>query len=113
MGKAKPVNLPNGASWPKAGDATAHFQAMLARYQDNTRVTDLNDHSNLAALLEVYDSVLPPGQPTKIGVGISHFERQREKEHPGGSSCFFVIRIDGTSIDFSIHRAVTAAANKS
>ena len=56
MGKAKIINLPNGRTWPKKGDAVNHFKAMLARYRDGSRVSDATDHSDLASLLEVYDS---------------------------------------------------------
>ena len=112
MGKAKPINLPNGRSWPKVGDAKAHFKAMLARYKDAARVSDQSDHSDLAALLEVYDSVLLPGELTKGGAGVSHFERRKDKDHPGHTSCFFVVRIDGTSIDFSTVKALGGAGAK-
>lgn len=109
MGKAKTISLPNGRTWPKKGDAEDHFKAMLARYRDGSRVSDARDHSDLASLLEVYDSVLEPGQSTKAGVGVSHFERRKDQDHPGHTSCFFVVRTDGTSIDFSTRRALGVA----
>lgn len=112
MGKAKAVRLSNGRSWPTKGDAIAHFKAMLARYRDGSRVSDPEDHGDLAALLSVYDSVLHAGQPTKAGVGVSHFERRKDQDHPGNTSCFFVVRTDGTSIDFSTRRALDVAAEK-
>ncbi len=112
MGKAKTVRLPNGRSWPRKGDAVDHFKAMLARYRDGSRVSDTTDHSDLASLLEVYDSVLEAGQPTKGGAGVSHFERRRDQDHPGHTSCFFVVRTDGTSIDFSTRRALNVASEK-
>ena len=112
MGKAKPVDLPSGSSWSKVGDAKAHFKAMLARYRDGARITDPSDHGELAALLEVYDSVLLPGEPTKGGAGVSHFERRKDKDHPGHTSCFFVVRVDGTSIDFSMVKAVEVAGGR-
>jgi hypothetical protein len=94
------------------GDAKEHFKSMLARYRDGARVADPTDHSDLAALLEIYDSVLLPGEPTKAGAGVSHFERREDRDHPGHTSCFFVVRIDGTSIDFSTRRAVDTAGGK-
>lgn len=112
MGNAVSINLPNGRSWPKKGDAAAHFKAMLARYSDGARVVDPADHEDLAALLQVYDSVLSPGELTKIGAGISHFERRKDREHPGHSSCFFVVRTDGTSIDFSMGKALDVAGSR-
>ncbi|MBV5288037.1 MAG: DCL family protein [Methyloversatilis discipulorum] len=112
MGKAKTISLPNGRTWSKKGDAAEHFKAMLARYRDGSRVSDASDHSDLAALLDVYDSVLDAGHPTKAGVGVSHFERRKDQDHPGHTSCFFVVRTDGTSIDFSTRRALDVAGEK-
>ncbi len=112
MGKAKAINLSNGRTWTKKGDAVDHFKAMLARYRDGTRVSDATDQSDLAALLEVYDSVLDADQSTKAGAGVSHFERRKDQDHPGNTSCFFVVRTDGTSIDFSTRRALDVAGDK-
>ncbi len=112
MGKAKTISLPNGRTWSKKGDAVEHFKAMLARYRDVSPVSDAADHSDLAALLEVYDSVLTAGQPSKAGPGVSHFERRKDQDHPGHTSCFFVVRSDGTSIDFSTRRALDVAGAK-
>lgn len=109
MGRAKAISLSNGRNWVKKGDAVAHFKAMLARYRDGERVSDATDHSDLAALLNAYDSVLEEGKPTKAGVGVSHFERRQDLDHPGHTSCFFVVRKDGTSIDFSTRKALDAA----
>ncbi|MFH7043333.1 DUF3223 domain-containing protein [Paucibacter sp. JuS9] len=85
---------------------------MLARHSDGARVVDSNDHGDLAALLQVYDSVLSADEPTKAGLGVSHFERRMDRDHPGHTSCFFVVRIDGTSIDFSTRRALDVAGSK-
>lgn len=112
MGKSKIISLPNGRTWPKKGDAIDHFKAMLARYRDGSRVSDATDHSDLASLLEVYDSVLEVGTPSKAGSGVSHFERRRDQDHPGHTSCFFVVRTDGTTIDFSTRRALDVASEK-
>jgi hypothetical protein len=111
-GRAKVISLPNGRTWAKKGDAVDHYKAMLARYRDGTRVSDRADHDDLLSLLGVYDSVLTAGEPTKAGVGVSHFERRRDQEHPGHTSCFFVVRTDGTSIDFSTRRALDVAGAK-
>ncbi len=109
MGKPKIIRLPNGRIWSKKSDAVDHFKAMLARYRDGSRVSDATDHNDLASLLEVYDSVLDAGRPTKAGTGVSHFERRKDQDHSGHTSCFFVVRIDGTSIDFSTRRALDVA----
>jgi len=60
----------------------------------------------------VYDSVLDAGRTSKAGAGVSHFERRRDQDHPGHTSCFFVVRTDGTSIDFSTRRALDVASEK-
>lgn len=109
MGKKIPVSLPNGRSWPRKGDAIDHFKAMLGRYQIGSRIEDPTDHSDLVALLDLYDSVLSPNDEPKRGVGIDHFEKRWDEDHPGDTACFFVVRTDGTSIDFSTRRALDVA----
>ncbi|PNL00798.1 DUF3223 domain-containing protein [Burkholderia glumae] len=89
-----------------------HFKKMLARYRDGSRISDPTDHNDLASLLEVYDSVLNADQPSKAGTGVSHFERRSDQDHPGHTSCFFVVRTDGTSNDFSTRRALDVASEK-
>jgi Protein of unknown function (DUF3223) len=108
-GRAKAIRLPNGRLWAKKGDAVDHYKAMLARYKDGSRVSDRIDHDDLLSLLGVYDSAVAAGEPTKAGVGVSHFERRKDQDHPGHTSCFFVVRTDGTSIDFSTRRAINVA----
>ena len=109
MAKSVPITLPNGRSWSKKGNAVDHFKSMLARYADGDRVRDASDNADLEALLAVYDSVVPTGQPTKTGSGVAHFERRMDRDHPGHTSCFFVVRTDGSSIDFSTRRALDVA----
>ena len=109
MAKSVPITLSNGRSWSKKGDAVAHFKTMLARYADGDRVQDASDKADLEALLMADDSVVPPSKPTKTGPGVAHFERRMDRDHPGHTSCFFVVRTDGTSIDFSTRRALDVA----
>ncbi|WP_420998544.1 DCL family protein [Cupriavidus sp. 30B13] len=109
MGRPVPISLPNGRQWLKKGDAVEHFKAILARYADGDRVLDATDHDDLSALLKVYDAVVPAGGPTKTGSGVGHFERRPDRDHPGRTSCFFVVRTDGSSIDFSTRRALDVA----
>ena len=111
MGRSVPISLPNGRRWSKKGDAVDHFRAMLARYRDGDRVLNAIDHGDLAALLEVYDAVVPRGDMTKTGPGISHFERGLDRDHPGHTSCFYVVRTDGSQIDFSTRRALDVAGS--
>lgn len=113
MGKSISITLPNGRMWPKKGDAQDHFKAMLGRYSVGRRVDDPSDHADLAALLEVYDSVVPVGEPTKAGGGAAYFEKRPDADHPGHTACFFVVRKDGSTIDFSLGRALDVAAKRS
>ena len=112
MGKTVCISLPNGRSWDRKGEAVAHFKSMLHRYADGERVSNTGDHNDLAALLTIYDSVLKQGEASKSGSGVSHFERRKDLDHPGHTSCFFVVRVDGTSIDFSTRRALDAAGTR-
>ena len=113
MAKSIPIHLPTGRNWPKKGDAQSYFKAMLGRYEVGVRVLDPNDHAELEALLAIYDSVLPQGQAKKAGAGVAYFEKRVELDHPGRTTCFFVVRRDGTSIDFSYLRALDAATHSS
>lgn len=112
MGRSMTVNLPNGRTWSKKGDAETHFRTMLNRYAAWERVTNAIDISDITALLSVYDVNLPPEQ-SKIGVGIDYFEKRPDEDHAGNTACFFVVRTDGTSIDFSCYKAIDVAARVS
>lgn len=108
----KPVSLPNGRNWRLQGDALKHFKDMLSRHSDGQRVTDPQDHSDLSALLTVYDGV-PGLAEKKSGAGVDYFYRDLDREErPGGvrTSCFYVMRLDGTAIDFSAIKAVRVAS---
>jgi hypothetical protein len=106
---AKPVKLSNGRSWATQTAAKAHFKAMLNKYADGQRVEDEGDHSDLGSLVEAYDrDVLM--QNRKSGQGIDHFYRNRDQEHGGLTSCFYICRIDESTTDFSYLRAVEVAS---
>lgn len=109
MGRSIPVKLSNGRFWPNKKDAKAYFRELLSRYDVYDRVNNIDDISDLTSILTVYDENLPVTQ-SKIGVGIAYFEKRPDQEHSGSSACFYVIRIDGTSVDFSIYKALDAAA---
>ncbi|MFZ6711373.1 DUF3223 domain-containing protein [Undibacterium sp. TC9W] len=53
---------------------------------------------------------IPADNPTKAGPGILYFEKGVDQDHPGHTQCFFIVRIDKSRIDFSIGRALDAAA---
>lgn len=113
MAKPIPIKLPNGRNWSKKGAAVEHFKDMLNRYKVGDRVLEASDHSDLASLLEVYDSACGTEEKTKIGNGIGFFEKRLDLDHPGNTACFFVVRIDGSSIDFSTRRALDVASTLS
>jgi hypothetical protein len=108
MGKSIPIKLDNGSSWKQKGLAAKHFSQMLGRYVVGERVFDAKD--NLTALLNAYDATVLSGKATKTGSGIANFEKGVDLDHPGHTVCFFVVRTDGTRIDFSCGRALDAAA---
>lgn len=102
----KAVRLSNGREWRSRKGAKAHFTEMLGRYKDGQVITDAADDSDLRALLERYDSVLPPGAETKVGVGVAHFSRERNAGDGWATSGFHVHRTDDSTIDFSFYRAI-------
>lgn len=110
MGKSIPVRLDNGQSWQQKGLARKHFSEMLGRYIVGERVLDPGDISDLTSLLKVYDDTVAAGDETKAGCGIAYFEKGVDLDHPGNTVCFFVVRTNGTRIDFSLGRALDAAA---
>ena len=102
----KSVQLSNGRQWRSRKDAKAHFREMLHRYKDGEKVTDPSDESDLRALVDLYDSVMPAGKPTKTGTGIKGFSRQVNSGPGFSTPGFHVHRTDESSIDFSIYDAV-------
>lgn len=109
MGKFVPVKLDNGRSWPQKGMARKHFSEMLGRYVVGERVLNAVDNSDLTSLLKVYDATVPAGD-TKAGCGIAYFEKGVDLDHPGNTVCFYVVRTNKTRTDFSLGRALDAAA---
>ncbi len=106
MGKAKPVTLSNGKTWPTQKEASAHFKQMLARYQTGAVVDSRSDHDDLVALVTAYDRALTQNEESKSGSGIKHFSRERNYDEGWSTDGFHVHRIDGSSIDFSYIKAI-------
>ncbi|TAU13816.1 DUF3223 domain-containing protein [Rhizobium leguminosarum] len=102
---AKPIRLSNGKCLKTQGAALEHFRKMLARYGDNCLVDDHDDHADLIALIERYDTVESDGPP-KMGVGISRFERRLNRGAGFTSPGFWILRTDGSITDFSYVSAV-------
>ena len=107
----KRVALSNGRQWRTQGQALQHFKDMLSRYSTGQSIDAASDdHNDLQALLVRYDSVLGPGEETKVGVGIGYFSRQRNVGDKWVTDGFHVHRTDGTSTDFSYIDAVKVAS---
>lgn len=102
---AKPVMLPDGKKWGTQSEALSHFKNMLARYADGQIVDSIEDHDDLVALLERHDQ-LGISESSKIGAGISYFERRLNRGEGYSSHGFWVIRVDGTETDFSYVKTI-------
>ncbi len=94
MGKARSVII-GTRTFKKAGDANAFFSDMLNRYSVGDTVFEA-DATELHALLERHDE-----KDEKTGGGIGHFEVGLPPDNYAGK-CFWIVRKDGTRIDFSI-----------
>jgi len=85
-----------GSNWQQVfsskKDAIHFFRAMLRRYRNNQKITDI-DSQALRSLLERH-----PEAQQKIGCGVRHFLKAPTDE---GTSCFWIERDDGTKTDFS------------
>lgn len=105
----KPVTLSNGSQWSTRTTALQFFKKMLGRYDIGETVSSPQDQSDLLALLIRYDAVLAPGEPSKIGTGVSHFSKQWASAEGYSTPCFYVHRVDGSIDDFSYRRAINEA----
>jgi hypothetical protein len=101
------VELSNERSWSTKSEAEKHFRNMLNRYKDGQGITSSDDHDDLVALLQRYDETITDG-PAKIGVGICSFEKNKSGTHD--TSCFWVVRVDGSRTDFSFLAAIRGSA---
>ncbi|WP_416208686.1 DUF3223 domain-containing protein [Acidovorax sp.] len=98
---AKSVTLTkSGRHWNTQTEARAHFSEMLGRYRKGQAVPIGKDHDDLLALLEIYDV-----SGSKRGCGVASFFLDEDREHEGNTNCFYVRRTDGSSEDFSVHKA--------
>ncbi|MEG1129621.1 MAG: DUF3223 domain-containing protein [Comamonas sp.] len=99
---AKSVTLEKrGLHWKTQTLAREHFVKMLHRYKRKQAVLPGSDHDDLLALLEIYDV-----SGTKRGSGVASFFLDADREYGGTTDCFYVKRTDGSSEDFSVHKAV-------
>ncbi len=100
MGKARKIQL-DTRLFAKAGDATIFFSSMLNRYSAGETVSEA-DNLDLGALLKRHDE-----KDEKIGLGIAYIEVAAAPDgHPG--NCFWIVRKDGSRIDFSFKHCLEA-----
>ena len=102
---AQPVKLSNGREWKSKTAARAHFTAMLRRYGDDQPITGSEDHDDLCALVERFDTLVADEAP-KSGAGIDHFERRMNRGEGWKSPGFWIVRTDGTETDISLVKAI-------
>lgn len=107
----KSVSLRNGRSWSARGEAIGYFRDLRDRQPLNTPIDDPSDHDDLLALLERYDLTITDG-PTKIGVGVDHFETRVNITNGGRNVGFWVVRLDSSETDFSFIRAINEAPKR-
>ena len=103
MGKARKIIL-DTRIFAKAGDATAFFSAMLNRYSIGERVSAI-DALDLTALLNRHEE-----KDEKVGSGIACFEVNEPPADapPYSKRCFWLLREDGSRIDFSYPHCLKA-----
>lgn len=96
-GKTRRITLAT-RTFAKAGEAKAFFTTMLNRYAVGDRVSP-DDAADLSALLSRHEDF---GE--KAGTGVTGFEVNVPPADapPFSKRCFWVLRRDGTRIDFSI-----------
>ena len=96
-----PVVLPS-KTFKSKKEALTFFKEMLSRYVDKEKISPTDDHL-LFELIQRH-----PEAEDKIGVGIKSFFRVRSLEF--SSSCFHLIRHDGSRTDFSYKSCVTSTS---
>lgn len=97
---AKKVYLGDGLEFKTKTSAKDFFRNISDQYVDKQKVEDVAHHAALLALLENHHEAA-----IKKGAGVLHFYKDRSPDH-GNTSCFYVMRIDGTFTDFSLPKAV-------
>ena len=76
-------------------DRRSRIDNILRGHKTGKPIKDPEDHDLLCHLLHMH-----PDAAEKVGPGIKHFSVRKAPEH--FSDCFYVTRIDGTSVHFSL-----------
>ncbi|WP_414721043.1 DCL family protein [Streptomyces sp.] len=105
---AKPVDIA-GEHFPTKAAARARCQEILYAYpgQPGTgagQPQDVTDSAHVAFLTALVKR--HPEADERIGAGIAGFKVQVSPDGKGNTRCFYVIRVDGSSVDFSIRRCL-------
>ncbi|MBS7777669.1 DUF3223 domain-containing protein [Acidovorax sp. CCYZU-2555] len=109
--RGTPFALTNGSAWPNRTAAKKHFSVMLnlPQYSIGSTITDAKHHDDLLALVVAYDAVKQEWAGAKTGSGVDHFIKEKDDEPSRrhyGTSCFYVVRTDGTKVHFSTNDAI-------
>jgi hypothetical protein len=102
MGKSAPVRL-DSCMFTTKGAATTFFKEMLKKYAVGRRVSE-DDAVHLISLLKHHSEY-----ECKVGVGISHFTIMQAEF---GTQCFCIIRLDGSTVDFSYMHCIKNYSSK-
>lgn len=79
----------------KKSDLETHIRALVGRYPDNTPINP-DDHAFITAVLSHHYQ-----WPAKVGAGIAHIEIRTNVNWSGATRGFWLVRVDGSSIDIS------------
>lgn len=82
--------------------AIEHCQRILYSYEEGSPVTDPEHLAFLASLLGLH-----PEAVEKVGAGVAGFEVHKNLKTPG----FWVVRADGTKLDFSFYKCIRAPSH--
>lgn len=102
---AQAVKLSNGKEWKSKKAAKEHFTTMLHRYSNDETISDSDDHDDLCALVERFDTLVADEAP-KNGPGIARFERRLNIGDGWKSPGFWIVRTDKTETDISLVKAI-------
>lgn len=108
----KALKLPNGSMWASQRDAEEHFRGIREKFPPGTQIRPGSEYEDLLALLKLYDTNWPANE-SKIGSGVSYFETRVNRTNGGRTIGFWVVRTDGSSIDFSFIKAIAWASRQS
>ena len=89
-------------------EMNSHYASIISKYEWGETLS-AEDSIDAIELLEFH-----PDKEEKIGVGIDRIEirRNTKEAHGFNTKCFFVVRTDGSAIDFSKKCIIYVPKNK-